>query len=203
MTEPKLALSPSITDYFEEVVTEVVEARRIEASPGAVRYVVAMLSDFAHPQTHDEAALTQPVTLLLREALQATGAERFRRLRSLGDGVLYSIGFFGERLEQRGVARDYYLGVGRTAYDHAASMLWDKSSNKAIGPDVLGELSQKFEKFAEVLSDVADGQLASGMRDPKAVVKVYERWLKTGSTRLAGELGSHGILATKPPRGLN
>ncbi len=112
----------------------------------------------------------------------------------------YAIGFFRSHLEGRGADRGYVVTVGSTAYREAAVMMRLRSQRKkesdgaAAPPDVLSELAAKFDRFAEVLADVAERTLACGARDERSVIKLYERWLKTGSARLAEELGSHGIL---------
>jgi hypothetical protein len=95
------------------------------------------------------------------------------------------------------------ISVGSSAYRHAAAMLRRSAAANSQGPDVLSELAEKFERFAQVLGDVADGVLASSAKDERSVLKLYERWLRTGSFRLAEELGSRGLIATRGSSGLN
>lgn len=201
---PSIAISPSISQYFEGIVADAMKARQIDATAAALSYIVGVLCDFAHPDEDAGGALSQPLTFLLRDALDAPGPERFRRLRALGDGVLYAMGFFGDHIDLRGADRGYVVVVGRAAYDNAAAMLrHGQGSRAAQGPDVLAEISMKFERFVDVLADVADGTLACGARDERSVVKLYERWLKTGSSRLAEELGARGIVPTRGGGGVN
>jgi hypothetical protein len=82
-------------------------------------------------------------------------------------------------------------------------MLRISARERAGGCDVLAELAAKFERFAEVIGDVADGTLASSARDDGSIVKLYERWLRTGSQRLADALGEHGLVPTRGAGGLN
>lgn len=201
---PSIAISPSISQYFEGIVADAMKARQISATAAAVSYIVGVLCDFAHPDEDAGEALSQPLTFLLRDALDAPGPERFRRLRALGDGVLYAMGFFGDHIDLRGADRGYVVVVGRAAYDNASAMLrHGQGSRAAQGPDVLAEISLKFERFVDVLADVADGTLARGARDERSVVKLYERWLKTGSSRLAEELGARGIVPIRGGGGVN
>jgi hypothetical protein len=203
VTQPStIAISPNINEYFHEVVTDAMRARHVEATHAAATYLVGLLCDFAHPDEQAGATFSQPLTFLLRDAMEAMGPDRFRRLRTLGDHVLYAIGFFGGHIEGKGVDRGYVVSVGSTAYSHAAAMMRLKAK-RAPEPNVLSELSAKFDRFAEVLKDIADGTLASGARDERSVVKLYERWLKTGSSRLAEELGTRGILPTRGAGGMN
>jgi hypothetical protein len=196
-----ITLSPNMAGFFEEVVGEALRSRNLTATEAACSYLVDLLCEFAHPDEHAGSALTQPLTFLLRDALEATGIERFQRLRVLGDGVLYVVGFFGGHIDCKGIHRGYVISVGSSAYRHAAAML--RSGVPERGPDVLSELADKFERFAQVLGDVADGVLASSANDERSVLKLYERWLRTGSFRLAEELGSRGLIAVRGSGGLN
>jgi hypothetical protein len=204
VTNPSIAIAPSIAEYFDEVVTDALRSRRIEATPAASHYIVELLVSYAHPDEDSGRAFDRPLTFQLQDALQATGAERFRRLRALGDGVLYALGFFGDHIEGRGVDRGYVVTVGTTAYSSAASMMLRPLHAPAPeGPDVLGELAAKFDRFARVLADVAESAMAKAARDDGAVVRLYERWLKTGSGRLAEELGARGLVPARGSGGLN
>lgn len=197
-----ITLSPSISGYFQEVVGEALRSRSIEATEAACSYLVDLLCEYAHPDEQTGSTFAQPLTFLLRDALEATGAERFQRLRVLGDGVLYAVGFFGGHIDLKGIQRGYVISVGSTAYQHAAAML-RRAPSVGQGPDVLAELAEKFERFAEVIGDVADSALASSARDERAVLRMYERWLRTGSSRLAEELGARGLIPVRGAGGLN
>ena len=188
-----IAVAPSMTQFFHDVVNDALRARHVEATPEASGYLVGILCDYAHPNEEASTTFSEPLTFLLRDALEAPGPERLRRLRALGDGVLYAIGFFGEHLTQRGADRRYIEQVGATAYQHAAAILRTRMVRHAE-PPVFSELSAKFERFAAVLGDVAEETLGAMVRDSQSLVRVYERWIRTGSTRLADELGLHGIV---------
>ena len=191
----------SVSGFFGEVVEDAMKARRVEATDGATRYLVALLADYAHPREEAEDALDRPLTLLLDEALHAMDpAERFQRLRVIGDGVLYGCGFFGDHFEARGVDPKYLHGLGTRAYGAASSML--RIGQDEAGPDLFGELAQKFEVFVEVVAEVADATIAMGTASSKGLLRVYERWLKTGSERLASALTSRGVMPTRGAKGI-
>jgi hypothetical protein len=207
MTKQSIAISPSMSEYFKDAVSGVVRARHVDATDAALTYLVGLLCDYAHPEQNAESTLSKPLTFLLNDAMAANGIDRFKRLRSLGDGVLYAVGFFGDHVDQKRLDRSYMLSVGSSAYDHASAMLRSGSSPRpdavSQGPDVLAELSIKFERFVEVLADVADGTIASSAHDERSVVKLYERWMRSGSTRLAQELGTRGIVPTRGAGGVH
>lgn len=206
MTEKSatIAIAPSMSAYFQEVIEDAMRVRHIDATRAASTYLVSLLCDFAHPDEDAESPLKKPLTFLLHDALEAPFPERFRRLRTLGDGILYGLGFFGSHIEMKGIDRGYVAFVGTSAYTQAAAMVRKKPAAEPHEADVFTELSAKFERFVQVLADVAEGTLASAVSDGRSLVKLYERWLKTGSARLAGELATRGILPRRDPRaGLN
>lgn len=201
---PTIAIAPNITEYFQEVIADAIRVRKVDATNAATTYLVGLLTDYAHPDEAADEGFSRPLTFALHDALGAVGGERFRKLRALGDHTLYAVGFFGGHIEQRGVDKGYVASVGATAYTHAASMMRAKAPReRGAPPDVLSELATKFDRFAAVLRDVAEGTLLCGPRDERSVVKLYERWLKTGSSRIASELGARGILPTRGASGSN
>src|SRR6478752_6188805 len=84
-----IVATSSVGDFFEEVVEDAMKARGVSASEAATSYVVALLAELAKPGSPVERTLDRPLTLLLDEALHTSArAERFEKLRTLGDGVL-------------------------------------------------------------------------------------------------------------------
>jgi hypothetical protein len=191
----------SVSGFFHDVVEDAIKARHVDATDGATRYLVALLADYAHPAQDAGDALDRPLTLLLDEALHLSDrAERFQRLRVIGDGVLYGCGFFGDHFEARGVDAKYMHGLGTRAYGAASAML--RPGHDDGGPDLFGELAQKFGVFVAVLAEVADATIAMGTATSRGLLLVYERWLKTGSECLASALTSRGVMPTRGTRGL-
>ena len=207
-----IALANSVGSFFHEAIGEAVRDRQVEATEQARSYLVALLSDFAHPNEERDDTFERPLAFLLDEALRTTGAQRFQRLRTLGDGVLYITGFFGDHIENRGVDVGYVTSVGATAYRGVASMLRRPAAEAGDAPgakrhdtddNVFTELSQNFDRFVEVLTTVADATLAQQARGERGVVMLYERWLKSGSTTLAKELGARGLVPHRGPGGVH
>lgn len=191
----------SVSGFFEEVVEDAMKARRVEATDGATRYLVALLADYAHPGDEAGDSFERPLTFRLEEALhEVNPGERFQRLRLIGDGVLYGCGFFGDHFEARGVNPKYLHGLGTRAYDAAGSVL--RVGADAGGPDLFGELAHKFAEFVEVVAEVADSTIAMGTESSRGLLRVYERWLKTGSDCLATALTSRGVVPTRGPKGV-
>ena len=176
----------TISSFFDEVLDDALKARRVDASQSATQYLVGVLADYAHPD--DGQVLGKPLALSLQEALVTNvPAERFERLRQLGDAVLYASGFFAEHFAARGIETRYVFSIGTRAYGYAGAMLNSGSTKTPL----FDELANRFDVFASVFSEVAERTLTQ--QTSRDVVKLYERWLKTGSETVAGALVEHGI----------
>jgi len=196
-SQPDIDLASNLESFFQSLVDDAVKTQHFEATEAAEYYLAGLLADYAKPDRLESEALERPLTLLLDEALHTAGRERFERLRSLGDGVLYTSGFFADHLSTRGVELRYVRTLGARAYDSAASML--RHGDGSAAPDVFRELADNFVMFAEVVSRVADVlQANSAQSSNRQVVRLYERWVKTGSAPLAVALAGQGLT---PQRG--
>jgi hypothetical protein len=197
---PSLDLSANLETFFHDVVDDAMRKKHVEATEAAEYYLVSLLTDYARPDARCNEALERPLTLLLDEALHAPGQERFERLRVLGDGVLYVSGFFAPHLETRGVEVRYVTSLGARAYDSAGRMLRGGDDN---APDLFFELAENFERFAELLSAVAEKLQLAAAPSSVGVLKLYERWLKTGNEALSSELLDRGVLPVRGAGGLH
>lgn len=201
--DPQLELAADLTGFFHDVLVEALAERHVEASESTSHYLVALLADFAHPKEEISEALERPLPFLLQEALAAVGRDRFERLRTLGDSVLYTSGFFLDHLETRGVQLTYVSALGARAYGTAASML-RVPGNSEGAPELFEELADKFTCFAEVLSTVSEGLFANAaITSDSGALRTYERWLKTGGTQLSHALATRGMVATRGRGGVH
>ena len=180
----------SIASFFDEVVEDALKDCGVDASESAARYLVGVLAE-----PHIE---PRPLALSLQEALVTNApAERFERLRLLGDAVLYGSGFFADFFAARGLDDKYVCSIGARAYSHAGAMLRGDQTG------LFDELAQRFEQFTHVLNEVADRTLAHQQAPgAKNLVKLYERWLKTGSETMAEALVDQGIFPTRGTKGV-
>jgi len=110
--------------------------------------------------------------------------EQRARLRNLGDSSLFVSGYFSDSLRRRVVDVDYYVSMGEYAY---ASL--GRRDEDAFG-EVFTELARKFVAFTDVLSDISEQTGTAGSAD---VLRLYERWLRTGSPRDGQRLADRGI----------
>ncbi|MDB4941215.1 MAG: hypothetical protein JWP97_749 [Labilithrix sp.] len=191
-----IVATTSVSDFFGEIVGDAMRSRGLKASEGATTYVVGLLAELAKPGSPVEKTLERPLTFLLDEAMNTPAlAERFDKLRTLGDGVLYSSGFFADHFEARGVDTRYVMSIGRTAYENAGSLLRNREQTEERTFDLFAELAKDFNAFVSVLAEVANATIAKSVATSQGVLKLYERWVKTRSERLGEALASHGFVA--------
>ena len=80
---------------------------------------------------------------------------------------------------------DYYVSLGGFAYGALSRVETDTLS------PVFAELAEKFARFVDVLSEVSERSSCSSNAD---LLRLYERWMKTGSPRSAQLLAERGVV---------
>ena len=189
----------SVGAFFRQTVEDACKNQRVDATPDSKTYLSGLLEDFVRP---DNSALSETLdrslTLMLDEALKTPPPDRFEKLKTLGDGTLYVSGFFGDHLEARGVDDGFVATIGGFAYGTAGAMLRGGSGNSGGSVvDIFAELSRKFAQFVDVLAEVAESTSFSPKTSIGAL-RLYEKWLRTGSERVARELAAQGLTPVRP-----
>lgn len=183
-----IVMTTDVRGFFGEAVQSALRTHQVEASTGAREYLVALLADLAFREPRVEGA---PLSLRLGEAMNAPREERLEKLKDVGDASLCTSGLFAEHLEARGVDPGYVVRVGATAYGAAAGLL---GAGDGHGPGIFTELADHFARFVTVLRDVADGLFSAVGPDATSLVKLYERWQRTGSPRAGEALVARGLV---------
>ena len=188
MTDYPLVHEQTPTDDFNELVESSLSRQHVRAGDLTEVYLVNLLCqnvrvDASPNHVDDE----QPLGLRLLRALESGECEQRVRLRGVGDWSLFMSGFFSDRftLGARSTSTTT-AGLGERAY---ASL--SQSEDEAFA-EVFGELSRKFVGFMDVLADISD-RTGSGVGD-RQVMRLYEKWLRTGGERDGQRLVERGIL---------
>ncbi|MGH9411062.1 MAG: hypothetical protein ACRD1V_16585 [Vicinamibacterales bacterium] len=174
-------------EYFKGLIESALSRQHLHATELTSYYLVDLLCRFVRPDQRipffDDGG--QPLALRLARALESGGLEQRARLRNLGDFSLFMSGFFSDSLRRRVVDVDYYVSLGEYAY----AALGRRDAD-AFG-DVFAELARKFVGFTDVLADVSEQTFVASSAD---VLRLYEKWLRTGSLRDGQKLVERGIL---------
>ena len=169
----------SVDEFFHEVVTDALEAVRLDTSEPAEWYLVSLLGDFTRVRITDE-----PLALKLVGQPAAEPSQRVKQLKEVGDTSLYVSGFFSESLGRKLIDADYYIGLGSRAYAELAGRLGGSLT------EVYRELAEKFPRFVDVLAEVRRRCDFVGAD----VVRLYEEWLRTRDAWVEKKLRAFGVL---------
>jgi Mor family transcriptional regulator len=171
--------------YFSEVVQRAIEKRKFETTPHASKYLVNLLE--SQVATANMSMQTTLAESLLKANL-AEGQVRVEMLKRLGDTSLYISGFFGDSLRRKIVDVDYYADIGGAAYANLASEL-----SGDIHGYVFGDFSKRFLDYVDLLTYISQSALVQSNQD---LLRLYERYVLTGSELAREQLVEKGLLAT-------
>lgn len=181
-------------EFFHEVVAEAMNKTRVKTNSAVHQYLVELLGFFISVDNLfdecDENGKRSQDTLA-EMFLKASGAAESVRndmLKKLGDTSLYISGFFGDSLFRKVVDIDYYAEMGGNAYSFLA-----KSVPEAQVAQVYKEISEKFLQFVDVLTFVSQNSLLGSEQN---LLRLYERYLYTGSELTRQQLAAQGIFAS-------
>jgi hypothetical protein len=183
-------VAASADEYFREVVTDALAHRRARVQPTTEYYLVRLLARFLErgelfPEGEDGSGGAEPLALVLLRALNEERQRRYEGLKRVGDTSLFVSGFFADSIARSAVGTGYYAALGGRAYGTLAA-----SPGPAGVPETFAELGERFEEFADLLAEIAEMQ---DLRSNRGLVRLYERFLHTGSERLAQMLRDRGV----------
>jgi hypothetical protein len=176
--------------FFYEAVCEALGRLRLKIEHWTEFYLVDLLVRQVSQPVSQEPFVSQ-----LEAARRAASAkERFLRFKEMGDSALVLVGFYEESIERRGVTKHYVRTMGGGAYRSAASLSVDGLSQVYV------TLSDGFDDFVHVLDEVRE---MTSLRTPQDIVKLYEKWQRTGSGTISLRLQESGVFPAKSEPGQN
>jgi len=174
----------SAVEFFKELVDGALMHQRLTANELTAFYVVQLLARFVDRGAGDNQP-DAPLAVRLAHALEEGGARQRSSLKDIGDRSLFISGFVSDSLSRKLVDVDYYVSIGGCAYNALSRVEADTFS------PVFAELAEKFGGFVDVLSEVSERTACSSNAD---VLRLYEKWLKTGSRRSGQLLAERGVV---------
>ncbi|HUL94181.1 MAG TPA: hypothetical protein VLV56_17725 [Burkholderiales bacterium] len=185
----------NLAEFFRDALRSVLADQRVAVDEHTEHYVVNMLTLFAraehlHESSHGGRG-PKSLVQLCTEALEADSvAGRDLALRQLGDISLFMAGLFTRGFARSLVDVDYHIAMGGRAYD-ALARSHEHQRRHALA-QVFAELAAKFLPLVDALGEIGDAAYVYTQRD---ILRLYEIWVKTGSTRARGLLRRLGIEA--------
>jgi hypothetical protein len=193
-TRRRIVRTANVQEFFRESLDAAIARQNLEADDHTVHYVVNLLVLYTRAdELYDDlppARRLPPLAGLFAAAAEARSErERYIALRRLGDLALFMAGFFPDALARKPVDVDYYIRMGGSAYGTLASTAPAGVRQRAFA-SVFEELAGKFGAFVEAIGEIAD----LGRRyTPRDILRLYERWLATGSERARQRLDQLGV----------
>jgi len=180
-----LVRNESPSEYFRDLVESALRRQHIEAHELTSFYLVNLLTGFVHVDRSTTTPEDEALGIRFVKALQTAGMRQRDELRHVGDLSLFISGFFADSLTRSPVDVDYYISLGEYAYGSLA-----RQGDDAFG-DVFDELAGRFAAFVDVLGEVSERSALASNAD---LLRLYERWLRTGSRRSGELLAARGIV---------
>lgn len=203
---PSVIGEASIRAFFKELLDAARAAQKLHVADGTEYYLVNLLDQFAasdrlFAKTEGGALDETPLVLLYQQAIEAQGPDQQRAFRRLGDVSLYTVGFLPDHVEHKAVDASYYAAMGREAYARLAQLCSRGVSRDFGFAGIYEELAARFQVMVELLNEVSDRLL---LGTEAGVLRLYERFQRTGSARVARLLAERGMspVLAHAPRGV-
>lgn len=187
----RVAPATNARDFFHEMLTGAIARQRIGIQGETEVYLVNLLVDFVSaeqlfPADADGRPGAEPLAFMLKRAIEAPREQRARHLRRMGDTALYVSGFFADSLDRKLVDVDYYAAMGGRAYDALSDI--SRGERRA---SVFSELAEKFLRIVDLFNEISE---RAAITTNAGVLRLYERYVRTGSERLRELLLTRGVL---------
>lgn len=185
-------------DYFSELVGQGFAKKHIQPPTIVQEYLVNLLEHYLDArnlfseEVDEVTGLKKHSTLAetYLRAMDPSVPDRFDILKKLGDRTLYISGFFGDSLNRKLVDIDYYAGLGGAAYGNLAEIVSEDQIST-----VYRTFSRHFLDFVDVLTYISQ---KSFVQSDEGLLRLYDRYLKTGSEMARERLVEMGVIPLSP-----
>ena len=187
----KILVGKSAQEFFRELVSDALTHRRLQILEETEFYLVNLLAQYLEKerlfaQLKGGEAQVEPLAMMLKRAIEGDREARWRNLKQLGDTSLFMSGFFGDWLAKSTVDVDYYIAMGERAYD----ALSEEPRAPSGAHELFGELAERFTQFVDLFAEIAE---LADLSSNRGLLRLYERFLLTGSERVAQRLRERGV----------
>jgi len=178
-------------EFFYKHVKKIIKSQNIEITQLSEHYLVNLLADFTLTQKafNLKGKDDRPLALIYYQAQFEKADNKIKIFKDLGDFSLFITGFFPDSLNRKVNDVDYYISLGRSAYENLSTIF---EKNHIYDFTLLYyELAEKFVSIASILSEISSDSFTKWN---DGILRLYERWLKTRSKRDERLLCKRGII---------
>jgi hypothetical protein len=193
-TNNAVIAAADIRGYFHDQVDSALVKQELTIADTTSIYLVNLLTEFVHSgelfDDSDDGLQIKPLAMRYADAISAPSVtEKCLGLKKLGDVALFISGLFSGSLSRNLVDVDYYVAMGGTAYSYLGDLA-NVRTNSAGKQHLFAELAGNFSRIVDVFGEIGG---SSNLRSDSDVLRLYEIWLKTGSTRAFRSLQRLGL----------
>lgn len=185
-----------LMEYFRDEFRKALLSTDVQISETTEFYIVNLLAGFERSEVlfllRENRFEEEPLAMMLANALSGDKTTQLRGLKRLGDVALFFAGLFVDHIERGPVNKDYYVDMGSSAYGELSARL----VNEAVFRLLYSELSREFEGLTVALSHLT---IAKKIATNMDLLKLYDRWIRTGDEKLRDVLIREGLIPTDKP----
>lgn len=178
-------------EFFFNMVEEAFEERKVDTYPQVKSYIVDVLKHYLVTENlYDEEDSSGKKTRKMLSELLLTAAssqaqQKIGHLKKLGDSSLYISGFFPDSFQRKIIDVDYYVDMGKIAYDSLSSTVNEDTFSK-----LYKEISVKFLDLVDALSLMSR---KAKILDEDNLLRLMDLYAKTGSSLAEEALVEKGV----------
>ncbi|MCK5256460.1 MAG: hypothetical protein KAQ81_10585 [Deltaproteobacteria bacterium] len=188
---PTIQTEKNTLEFFHKHVKNSIKNQHIKITEISEHYLVHLLADFT--LTQKAFRLTgndnRPLALIYHQAQFETANNKIKIFKELGDFSLFITGFLPDSLNRKVTDVDYYISLGRSAYENLSTIL--EQTHKSDFNLLFLELAEKFVAVTDILAEISSESFTQWN---DGILRLYERWLKTRSKRDERLLFKKGII---------
>ncbi len=188
----RVIVSHDLTEFFHHEVTCARADLGVSLNETTEFYLVNLLCDFSRRDNKNISPGAEPLAFMYKRAREAAPNERVVLLKDLGDVALYMSGFFTDFIERSLVDVDYYISMGGTAYSDLSGLVGTQRHGGTFA-EMYSQLAVRFTELVDILNQISDRSAKNSDAD-KDLLKLYDRWTRTGSERIRKLLLAKGLL---------
>lgn len=188
---PAIQTENNTFDFFHQRVKASLRNQHISITTTSEHYLVSLLVDFTLSDKlfNLTGKDNRPLAIIYHQARLETAGTKIKILKELGDFSLFITGFFPDSLNRKVCDVDYYILLGRSAYEHLSAIF--EKHDKGSFTLLYDELAKKFVALTDILAEISS---TSATQWNDGILRLYERWLKTRSRRDEQLLCKRGIV---------
>lgn len=194
LTSGRIEVNHDLAAFFHEELCGARKTLGVKLPEAHCAYLVQLLCDFSRQDAPVAARRSQPLALMYAKAQALPAADRLPVLKEMGDVALYTSGFFTDSIERELVDIDYYIAMGGSAYLSLSALLGSQTRGRKMA-GMYAQMAADFTALVDVLSHIAAKSQAKSPLDTD-LLRLYDRWTRTGSERIRKQLRARGLLPT-------